>query len=130
MVSRRSSSWCWALLTAGYAAAATKAIASAPNSSQVTQSVQGELTKSFDGAAGVAKQYPQYGSQITAAAKESFIHGQHWAYGSGIIAVVAGAIVVGVFFPDLEGEKELLASYRRTDSARADMAPAGERAAT
>jgi len=115
-----------ALLTAGYAAAFSKTISSSPKSSQVTQSVQSELTKSFDGAEAVAKQYPQYATQITAAAKESFIHGQHWAYGSGIIAVVAGAIVVGVFFPDLKGEKELLASYRRADSARPDMAPAGE----
>ena len=115
-----------ALLTAGYAAAAAKAIASAPNSSQVTQSVQGELTKSFDGAAAVARQYPQYATQITAAAKESFIHGQHWAYGSGIVAVVGGALVVGIFFPDARGEKDLLASYRRADAARPDMAAAGD----
>ena len=113
-----------ALLTAGYATSFSKAIASAPNSSQVTQNVQSELTKSFDGATAVAKQYPQYATQITAAAKESFIHGQHWAYGSGLIAVVAGAIVVGIFFPGLAGEKELLAAYRRADSARPDMAPA------
>ena len=118
-----------ALLTAGYAAAFSKTISSSSKSSQVTQSVQSELTKSFDGAEAVAKQYPQYASQITAAAKESFIHGQHWAYGSGLIAVVAGAIVVGVFFPNLKGEKELLASYRRADSARPDMAPAAEPAA-
>ena len=118
-----------ALLTAGYATAFSKTIASAPNSSQVSQNVQSELTKSFDGATAVAKQYPQYASQITAAAKESFIHGQHWAYASGLIAVVAGAVVVGIFFPGLEGEKELLASYRRADSARPDMAPAAEPAA-
>ena len=118
-----------ALLTAGYAAAASKAISSSPNSSQVTQSVQSELTKSFDGAAAVAKQYPQYADQITAAAKESFIHGQHWAYASGVIAVIAGAVVVRVFFPDLKGEKELLASYQRTDSARPDMSPAARPAA-
>ena len=115
-----------ALLTAGYAAAFSKTISSSPKSTQVSQSVQSELTKSFDGAEAVAKQYPQYASQITAAAKESFIHGQHWAYASGLIAVVAGAIVVGVFFPDLRGEKELLASYQRADAARPDMAPAGE----
>jgi DHA2 family multidrug resistance protein-like MFS transporter len=118
-----------ALLTAGYAAAAAKAISSAPNSSQVNQSVQSELTKSFDGATAVAKQYPQYASQITAAAKESFIHGQHWAYGSGVIAVVVGAIVVGVFFPGVTDEKELLASYQRADTARAGVSPTAEPAA-
>ena len=88
--------------------------------------MQSELTKSFDGASAVAKQYPAYSSQITAAAKESFIHGQHWAYASGVIAVVVGAVVVAVFFPDLKGEKDLLASYQRVDSARPDMSPAAE----
>jgi MFS transporter, DHA2 family, multidrug resistance protein len=118
-----------ALLTAGYAAAASKAIASSPHSSQVTQNVQSELTKSFDGASAVANQYPQYAKQITSAAKESFIHGQHWAYASGIFAVVVGAIVVGVFFPDVRGEKELLASYQRADSARPDMSATAQPAA-
>src|SRR5690242_4987946 len=39
-----------ALLTAGYASAAAAAIAAAPNGGQVSDSVQGELTKSFAGA--------------------------------------------------------------------------------
>ena len=53
-----------ALLTAGYVTEATKAVSSAPNSSNVSSSVQSELTKSFDGATDIAKQYPQYSSQI------------------------------------------------------------------
>ena len=61
--------------------------------------VQSELTKSFDGAEDIAKQYPQQSQQILYAAKESFIHGQHWAYASGILAVLLGAVVVGLFFP-------------------------------
>jgi MFS transporter, DHA2 family, multidrug resistance protein len=113
-----------ALLTAGYAAAASKAIASSPNSSQVSSNVQSELTKSFDGAADIAKQYPQYQNQIISAAKESFIHGQRWAFASGIIAVVIGGVVVAVFFPHAKGERELLAEYQRLDSARPDHAPA------
>ena len=91
--------------------------------------MQSELTKSFDGASAVAKQYPQYAGQITAAAKESFIHGQHWAYASGVIAVVVGRHRGRYLLPDLKGEKELLASYQRADTARADMSPAGEPAA-
>ncbi len=113
-----------ALLTAGYAAAASKAIASSPNANQVSQSVQSELTKSFDGAAAIAKQYPQYQTQIVSAAKESFIHGQDWAFASGIIAVVIGGFVVAVFFPHAKGEKQLLAEYQRLDSARPDHTPA------
>jgi MFS transporter, DHA2 family, multidrug resistance protein len=114
-----------ALLTAGYAAAASKAIASSPHANQASQNVQSELTKSFDGAVAIGKQYPQYQTQIVSAAKESFIHGQHWAFASGIIAVVLGAFVVGVFFPHARGEKELLAQYQRLDAARPDHAPVG-----
>jgi len=113
-----------ALLTAGYASAAAKAIASSSNSSKVNANVQSELTKSFDGAEAIAKQYPQYAKQITQAAKESFIHGQHWAYASGIIAVLAGGVVVGFFFPTYRNEKALLGSYGREDAARPDMATA------
>ena len=48
-----------ALLTAGYAAAASAAIASSPEQAKVTDNVQGELTKSFSSAADLAAQYPQ-----------------------------------------------------------------------
>ncbi len=86
--------------------------------------MQSELTKSFDSAEHVALQYPQYSKQITNAAKESFIQGQHWAYAAGVIAVVLGAIVVGMFFPKRRGEVELLTSYQRTDAGRGDHAAA------
>ena len=41
-----------ALLTAGYAAAAAAAIAAAPNTAQITDSVENQLTKSFAGRRG------------------------------------------------------------------------------
>jgi len=113
-----------ALLTAGYAAAASKAIASSPNSDQVSQNVQSELTKSFDSAADIAKQYPQYSTQILSAAKQSFLQGQHWAYASGVFAVLLGGAVVAVFFPHKGAEQELLAQYQREDATRPDMAAA------
>jgi hypothetical protein len=120
-----------ALLTAGYAAAFSKEISASPNASQVSANVQSELTKSFDSATHIAEQpqYAQYSKQIVSAAKESFIHGQHWAYASGVIAVVVGAFVVGVFFPKRQGEVDLLASYERTDASRGDRAAADARAA-
>jgi len=112
-----------ALLTAGYAAAATAAIGSSPNASKATASVQSELTKSFDGAEDIAKQYPQYASGITSAAKQSFLQGADWAYASALIAVVLGAIVVFYFFPKFKQEKSLLGEYRRTDAARPGQQP-------
>jgi DHA2 family multidrug resistance protein-like MFS transporter len=112
-----------ALLTAGYAAAAAAAIGSSPNAAQVTNNVQSELTKSFNGAEEIAKQYPQYSKQIVASAKQAFVHGDHWAFASGAIAVALGAILVFFCFPKFEKEKSLLADYRRVDSAR-DTQPA------
>ena len=55
-----------ALLTAGYAAAAAAALAGAPPNSDLTTSVQNQLTMSYAGAADIAKQYPQYSTQIIA----------------------------------------------------------------
>ena len=69
-----------ALLTAGYAAAASAAIASSPESAKVTENVEGELTKSFSSAADLASQYPRHSEQIIAAAKTSFLQGDQWAY--------------------------------------------------
>jgi DHA2 family multidrug resistance protein-like MFS transporter len=104
-----------ALLTAGYAAAAAAALAG--SSKQVSDSVQSQLTKSFAGAEDTAQQYPQYASQITAAAKTSFLHGDQWAYTAGIVAIVLGATIVFFLFPKRDQEQALLASYRAEDAS-------------
>jgi len=103
-----------ALLTAGYAAAASSLIAQ--SGKHISDSVEGQLTKSFDGAEAIAQQYPQYASQITAAAKTSFLQGDQWAYTAGIVAVLLGAVVVFFFFPKMEREKTLLAEYHAADT--------------
>ena len=118
-----------ALLTAGYAAAATAAIASAPDNPQVTESVQNQLTKSFAGAEAVADRYPQYASQITAAAKQSFLDGDQWAYSAGVIAVLAGAVLVWFCFPRKAEEDELLARYHAEDIRDAEAGQAAQRPA-
>jgi DHA2 family multidrug resistance protein-like MFS transporter len=105
-----------ALLTAGYAAAAAGAISAAPE--PVNDSVQNQLTKSFAGAEAVAEQYPQYASQITSAAKTSFLQGDHWAYTAGIVAVLLGAALVFFFFPAKQEEEALLSRYHAEDSDR------------
>jgi MFS transporter, DHA2 family, multidrug resistance protein len=107
-----------ALLAAGYAAAFTAAIASAPNGQQVSDSVESQLTKSFAGAAAVAQQYPQYASQITAAAKASFLSGDQWAYTAGIVAIILGAVLVFFMFPKKDDEQRLLAAYHAEDVGR------------
>ena len=114
-----------ALLTAGYASAASAMIAA--SGTHVSDSVANELTKSFSGAAEIAKQHPQYASQITAAAKTSFLQGDQWAYTAGIVAVLIGAAVVFLFFPKLERERRLLAEYQAEGSGDAEAAVSGER---
>jgi hypothetical protein len=106
-----------ALLTAGFATAMTGAIAASPQADQVTKSVQSQLTKSFASAEATAEQYPQYASQITAAAKQSFLDGDQWAYTAGIVAVLLGGAVVFFCFPKKEYEERLLAQYHAEDSA-------------
>jgi EmrB/QacA subfamily drug resistance transporter len=106
-----------ALLTAGYATAAASAIAGSPQSDQVSSDVQSQLTKSFSGAEQIAQQYPQYSDQIIAAAKQSFVDGQDWAYVAGIVAVVLGAVLVWFMFPRRDEEQCLLAEYQASDAA-------------
>ena len=106
-----------ALLTAGYAAAIAAAIAGAPDGDQVTANTETQLQKSFDGAEAIAKQYPQYSDQITDAAKESFLAGDHWAYLAGIVAILIGAALVLLRFPGKQQEDELLARYQTQDTA-------------
>jgi hypothetical protein len=108
-----------ALLTAGYAAAVATAIASAPASEQaeITDGVQAQLQKSFAGAEEIAEQHPQYASQITAAAKTSFLDGADEAYTAGIVAILLGATLVFVRFPKKDEEERLLARYHAEDTA-------------
>ncbi len=114
-----------ALLTAGYAAAFAAAIAASPDASQVSDDVQAELTKSFASAEATAEQYPQYASQITAAAETSFLDGADWAYTAGIIAILVGATLVFVMFPKHDDEVRLLAEYHAQDTADRLTAPTG-----
>jgi MFS family permease len=106
-----------ALLAAGYAAAMTAAIAASPNPSAVPPSAASGLTMSYAGAMSVAEQYPEYASQITAAAKTSFLAGDQQAYIAGILAVLIGAALVFFVFPKPQKESELLEEYRKEDEA-------------
>ncbi len=111
-----------AVLTAGYATSISAKIASSPSQDKVSDSVQAELQKSFSSASEVAEQYPQYSDQIIAAARDSFLDGDHWAYLAGIVAILLGAAVVRLFFPGKEDEERLHAGYEAEDAQRSGTA--------
>ncbi|GAA1654407.1 MFS transporter [Georgenia ruanii] len=117
-----------ALLTAGYASAFGAAIANNPQGQAVSASVQSALTKSFASAQQIAEQYPSYADQITAAAKQSFLQGDDWAYAAGAVAILLGAVLVFFMFPRRQRERELLAAYQ-AQGARPRRAGAPESSA-
>jgi len=114
-----------AVLTAGYASAVGSAIAASPQGDKVTDGVQSELTKSFSSAVDTAQRYPEYQSQIVAAAKTSFLQGDDWAYLAGIVAILLGATLVFSLFPRKDRERALLAEYHDED-AQVSAEPAAE----
>ena len=64
------------------------------------------LEMSYAGAETMAAQYPQYATQITAAAKTSFLAGDQYAYIAGIVAVLGGAALVFFMFPKKDARAE------------------------
>lgn len=107
-----------AFLTVGYAAAFSNQISNAPSSvtSGLTSSVENQLKQSYSSAETIAAQTPQYATQITSAAKESFLAGSTLAYAVGLCAVLIGAAVVWFCYPRKDAEAELLAGYSAADS--------------
>jgi MFS transporter, DHA2 family, multidrug resistance protein len=107
-----------ALLTAGYAAAFASALAGVPSSEQqlITDDITAELEKSFSSAAVLAEQYPQYSSEIMAAARTSFLAGDESAYIAGIAAILLGTALVFFKFPKRDEERKLIAGYHAEDT--------------
>jgi MFS transporter, DHA2 family, multidrug resistance protein len=115
-----------ALLAAGYAAAMNAAIAATSDPGAIPPAAVSGATMSYAGAQTVAAEYPQYATQITAAAKSSFLAGDQQAYIAGIIAVLIGAVLVFLLFPKMENERKLLEEYHQQDTADTGMAGQAE----
>jgi MFS transporter, DHA2 family, multidrug resistance protein len=106
-----------ALLAVGFAAAMGTAVTATPEGAAATASITSQLEMSYASAETIATQYPQYASQITAAAKTSFLAGDQYAYIAGIIAVLLGAGLVFFKFPKLDQERKLLIEYQAENKA-------------
>ena len=72
---------------------------------------------SYAGSQSVAAAYPQYATEITAAAKKAFLAGDQNAYIAGIVAVLIGAALVFFMFPKKDEERRLLGEYHAQDMA-------------
>ena len=103
-----------ALLTAGYASAMGTAIAE--SGKNITDSTQAQLQLSFASAENLAAKHPANADQITAAAQQSFLDGDRWAYLAAIVAVLIGMALVFRFFPKKEQESALRESYLAEDT--------------
>jgi len=109
-----------AVLTTHYASA----IAGSSVSDQVTNATEAQLQLSFASAENIAAHSsPQQADAIVSAAKSSFLAGDQWAYGAGLLAVLIGAVLVFFVFPKRKREDELRASYHAEDTA-SELAPA------
>jgi len=110
-----------ALLTLGYASAMGQAIDSSGRN--VTEETQSQLQLSFASAENLAAKHPAYASQITAAAKKSFLDGDQWAYIGAMVAILIGMSLVFFFYPRKEKETALRAEYHATDEGDGVPAP-------
>ena len=102
-----------AILTASYASDLAKTARVTPN---LSNSVADTIERSYSSAAVVARQYPAHAPQIISAARKSFMTGSNWAYLAGCVAILVGAIVVGVYFPGKDDEARLLDDYAAADA--------------
>jgi len=104
------------LLTAGYATAILRQIGESSDSTQIAASTEATLQKSFTSATALSQQYPQYSSEIVAAARESFLAGANWAYAAAIAAGLVAVVLVRFAYPDKQGEIALLHQYAQQDA--------------
>jgi DHA2 family multidrug resistance protein-like MFS transporter len=102
-----------ALLTAGYAASMGTAIAA--SGQDVTATTQSELQLSYASAEDLAAQYPEYATEITAAAESSFLDGDQYAYLAGLGAVLIGLGLTFFLFPKKDDELRLRAQFEAED---------------
>jgi MFS family permease len=113
-----------ALLTFGYADAMGQIIDS--SGKNITDSTQAQLQLSYASAENLAAKHPAYASQITAAAKQSFLDGDQWAYIGAMVAIAVGMSLVFFLYPKKEKEEALRAGYHAADEGEgADAARPG-----
>jgi hypothetical protein len=102
------------VLTAHYASA----MADQSVSSLVSSATEAQLQLSFASAENIAANHPQDADAIITAAKSSFLDGDQWAYGAGLVSVLIGTVLVFFVFPKHEREEALRASYHAEDTER------------
>ncbi len=103
-----------ALLTAGYASAMSNAIAE--SGKDISQSTQAQLQLSYASAENLAAKHPANADNILAAAQQSFLDGDKWAYTAALAAVALGMALVWFFFPKKAEETALRAAYHAEDT--------------
>lgn len=102
-----------AFLTVRYVGEISGKLANLPAAerSQVTEQTAATLQSSFGGAVVLAEQYPNYASQIIAAARDAFITGSAAAIIAAFVAVTIGLVLIVLAFPRKARQETLEAEY-------------------
>jgi hypothetical protein len=108
------------LLAAAYAAGIAADLAGLPaqDAAMVSDQTADALTSSFQSAEQVAQQYPDYASQITAAAADAFTSGKSAAIAVALAMTLVGLVLVLLVYPRKAAEE---AYYEKV---QAEQAPA------
>lgn len=97
-----------AILAGAYAARILADLAGLPpaQAAQVSASAANQMASSFEGAAEVAKSYPQAGAeQVVAAASAAFVDGKTSAIGVALLLTLAGLALVLLAYPRRQQEE-------------------------
>ena len=106
------------LLVVRYARDITDAFNSAPadEQSQLSDQAISLMTQSFTGAEQAAQSLPaQYSAGLLEAAKQAFTDGSNVAYAAGLVAVIAGLVIVVTLYPRKAKEAQVLEQYAEGD---------------
>lgn len=114
-----------AVLAGAYAARIAADLSGLPSdeASKVSDQVATQLTSSFEGAAGVAADFPNYSAQIIASASEAFTAGKSWAIAVALLLTLVGMVLVLVVYPRKAAEEAYYEDVMRHDTGSEAKAP-------
>lgn len=116
-----------AVLAGAYAARIAADLAGLPSeeAAKVSDQVATQLTSSFEGAAEVATDFPDYASQIITSAAEAFTAGKSWAIAVALALTLVGMLLVLFVYPRKAAEEAYYEDVLKRDAGSPENAQPG-----